>query len=50
MVCLLPQSCPTLCDPIDFSQTGSSVHGNSSGKILKWIAMPSSRGSSEPSD
>ena len=31
-VCLVTQSCPTLCDPIDYSPLGSSVHGDSPGK------------------
>ena len=31
-VCLVAQSCPTLCDPMDCSPPGSSVHGDSSGK------------------
>ena len=38
------QSCPTLCDPMDCSPPGSSVHGFS--RQDKWVAMPSSRGSS----
>ena len=42
------QSCPTLCDPVDCSQPGSSVHGFLQARILEWIAMPSSRGSSRP--
>ena len=40
----------TLCDSINYSLPGSSVHGNSPGKILEWVAMPSSRGSSQPRD
>ena len=31
-MCLVTQSCPTLCDPIDYSPLGSSVHGDSPGK------------------
>ena len=31
-MCLVTQSCPTLCDPMDCSLLGSSVHGDSSGK------------------
>ena len=42
----LLQSCPTLCDPMDFSPKGSSVHGILWATILEWVAMPSSRGSS----
>ena len=33
-VCLVAQSCPTLCDPMDCSPPGSSVHGDSSGKDI----------------
>ena len=40
------QLCPTLCDPMDCSPTGSSVHGILQARILQWLAMPSSRGSS----
>ena len=47
-MCLVAQSCLTLCDPMDCSPAGSSVHGNSPGKntgvgchaILEWVAMP----------
>ena len=39
-------SCQTLCDPMDCSPPGSSVHGILQAKILEWVAMPSSRGSS----
>ena len=42
------RSCPTLCDPIDCSLPGSSVHGILQARILKWVVMPSSRGSSRP--
>ena len=35
------QSCPTLCDPMDCSPPGSSVHGILQAGILEWIAMPS---------
>ena len=44
------QSRPTLCDPVDCSPLGSSVHGILQTRILKWAAMPSSRGSSQPRD
>ena len=40
------QSCPTLCDPMDCSLTGSSVHGILQARTLEWDTMPSSRGSS----
>ena len=39
------QSCPTLCDPVDCSPPGSSVHGILQARILEWGARPSSRGS-----
>ena len=42
------QLCPTLCDPMDCSLPGSSVHGILQARILEWVAMPSSRGSSWP--
>ena len=44
------QSCPTLCDPVDYSLTGSSVHGILQARTLEWAAMSSSRGSSWPGD
>ena len=44
------QSCLTLCDPMDGSPPGSSVHGILQARILEWVAMPSSRGSSQPRD
>ena len=44
-VCILvAYSCPTLCDHVDCRLPGSSVHGILQVKILKWVAMPSSRG------
>ena len=33
------QSCPTLCDPMDCSPPGSSVHGILQARILKWVAI-----------
>ena len=44
------QLCPNLCDPMDCSLPGSSVHGILQAGILKWVAVPSSRGSSRPGD
>ena len=44
------QSCPTLCDPMDCSPSGSSVHGIFQARILEWAAIPSSRGSYQPRD
>ena len=49
-MCLLTQSYPTLCNPMDCSPPGSSVHGILQARILEWVAMPSSRGSSQPRD
>ena len=48
--CLVARSCPTLCDPLDCSLPGSSVHGILQARILDWVAVPSSRGSSQPRD
>ena len=42
----LLQSCPTLCDPMDYSWPDSSVCGVLQAKILEWVAVSSSRGSS----
>ena len=44
------QSCPTLCDPMDLSPPGSSVHGILQARTLEWVAVPSSRESSPPRD
>ena len=44
------QSCLTLCDPVDYSPPVSSFHGILQRRILEWVAMPSSRGSSQPRD
>ena len=40
------QSCPTLCDPMNCSPPGSSVHGILQASILEWVAISFSRGSS----
>ena len=45
-MCSVIQSCLTLCDPMDCSPPGFSVHGISQARILGWIAISSSRGSS----
>ena len=42
----LTQSCPTLCDPMDCSLPGSSVHRILQARILEWVAISFSRGSS----
>ena len=44
------QLCPILCDPMDCNLQGSFVHGILQARILEWVAMPSSRGSSQPRD
>ena len=43
VLCLVAQSCLTLCDPMDCSLPGSSVHEDSPGGMLEWVAMPSSK-------
>ena len=44
------QSCPTLWDPVDCSPPGSSIHGIFQAKVLEWVAISFSRGSSRPRD
>ena len=44
------QSCPTLCGPMDCSLPGSSVHGIFQARILEWVAISFSRGSSQTRD
>jgi len=39
------QSCPILCDPVDYT-----IHGILQARILEWVAVPFSRGSSQPRD
>ena len=46
----LLQLCPTVCDPMDCSLPGSSVHGIFPARILEWVAIPFSKGSSWPRD
>ena len=48
-VCIA-QLCPTLCDPMGCISPGSSVHGDSPGKNMEWVAISSSRGSSQSRD
>ena len=43
MKALVTHSCLTLCNPRDCSPAGSSDHGILQARILKWIAIPSSR-------
>ena len=48
-LCVVAQSCPTLCDPMDRSPSRLLCPwGFSRQRILEWVAMPSSRGSSQP--
>ena len=46
MKVLVSQSWLTLCDPMDCSRLGSSVHGILEARILEWVAFPFSKGSS----
>ena len=50
LCCSVTQSCLTLCDPVNYSPPGSSVHGISQARILEWVSIPFSRGSSQPRD
>ena len=47
---VVTQSCPTLCDPMDYSPPGSTVHEIFQARILEWVAISFSRGSSQPRD
>ena len=47
---LAAQLCSTLCDPMDCSPPGSSVHGILQARVLEWVAIAFSRGSSWPRD
>ena len=46
----VPQACPTVCEPMDCSPPGSSVHWILQARILEWVAISFSRGSSRPRD
>ena len=48
IICYCAQSHLTLCNPLDCSPPGSSVHGIFQARILEWVAISSSRGSSDP--
>ena len=48
--CVKVKSCLTLCDPVECSLPGSSVHGILQARILEWVAISFSRGSSRPRD
>ena len=47
---LVAQSRLTLCNPMDYSLPAFSVHGNLQARILERVAIPFSRGSSQPRD
>ena len=47
---LVAQLCLTLCDPMAWSPPGFSVHGILQARILEWVTIPFSRGSSQPRD
>ena len=47
-LCSVAPACPSLCDPVDCSPPGSSVHGIYQARIMEWVATSSSRGSSWP--
>ena len=49
-VCLVTQLCPTLCHPMDYSPPDSSVGGILQARVLEWVVIPFSRGSSQPRD
>ena len=44
------QSCLTLCNAMDYSLPGSSIHGIPQARIWEWVAIPFSRGSAQPKD
>ena len=44
------QLCPVICNPMDCSPPGSSVHGILQARILEWVAISFSKGSSQPRD
>ena len=44
------QSCPTLCNPMDYSLPGSYIHGIFQARVLEWVAISFSRGYSWPRD
>ena len=48
--CLATKSCPAFCNPLDCNPPGSSVHGILQARILEWVAISFSRGSSWPRD
>ena len=50
MCVLVAQSCPTVCNPMDWGPPGSFVHGILQARILVWVAIPFSREYFQPRD
>ena len=50
LIYFVARSCPSLCDPLDCSLPRSSVHGIFQARVLEWVAVSFSRGSSGPRD
>ena len=50
VLCLVAQSCPTLCNPMTIAHQALLSMGILQARILEWVAMPSSRGSSQLRD
>ena len=48
--CKVTQSCLTFCSPMDCRSPGFSVHGISQARILEWVLILYSKGSSQPTD
>ena len=48
MLVLVIQLCPIICNPMDYNLPGPSVHGILQARILEWVAIAFSRGSSQP--
>ena len=46
--CIVTKSCLPLCDPMNYSMPGSTVHGIFQARIMEWVAISFSRGSSQP--
>ena len=48
--CVYGESCPTVCDPVDCSPPGPSVHGILQASLLEWVAISYYKRSSQPRD
>ena len=48
--CWVANLCPTVCDPMDYNPPGCYVHRIFQARMLKWVAISFSRGSSQPRD